>query len=322
MLRFISIVLISLLFFTSCAQRTLDAEKDYESKEYFYSFHDSAANEIILTKKPERVAVLFSSYAEVWQLAGGNIDITVGESIERGFANENCILVDDKSGHTSINHETLIASSPDLVIGTIDHDVQRQTAELCDSAGIPCALFKIENINDYLNVLKIFTEILGTEDNYIKYGSEIKEKTDSLLGTIDKSNKEQKNILFVRTGTSARSTKAKTAKENFVCAMLDELGSCNIADNADILLDSLSLEEIVARDPDIIFITTMGDEAAAKEYMNTLLSENGWGDLNAVKSGNIHFLPKDLFHYKPNARWYDAYLYLAKIIYPEISFEN
>ena len=39
-------------------------------------------------------------------------------------------------------------------------------------------------------------------------------------------------------------TKAKTADENFVCKMLNELGTYNIAENAPILLDGLSLSLI------------------------------------------------------------------------------
>ncbi|MBO5273008.1 MAG: hypothetical protein J6I45_00160 [Clostridia bacterium] len=37
---------------------------------------------------PEKTAVLFSSLAEIWLEAGGSVDITVGESIERGFVPE------------------------------------------------------------------------------------------------------------------------------------------------------------------------------------------------------------------------------------------
>ena len=37
-----------------------------------------------------------------------------------------------------------------------------------------------------------------------------------------------------------------------------------------------------------------------------------------VSSENDRFvvLPKELFHYKPNARWGESYEYVAKILYP------
>lgn len=307
------IILILTLCFVGCSQNIDTA--DYPNN--IYSFTDDIGNTVVLTNKPERVAVLFSSYAEIWQLAGGRVDITVAESIERSFADKDAIIVDDKSGHTSIDTEALIACEPDLVIGTADHEVQTQTAAICKEAGIPCALFKVETAEDYLRVLEIFTDILDTPDNYNEYGTKVKENITALLENVG-PQADTTDILFIRSGSSARSAKAKTADENFVCRMLNDLGTHNIADEAEILLEGLSLEEIIIRDPDIIFITTMGDEAAATEYMTSLLKSEAWSELTAVKNGNYHFLPKDMFHYKPNARWYDAYLYLADIIYPEL----
>ena len=46
--------------------------------------------------------------------------------------------------------------------------------------------------------------------------------------------------------------------------------------------------------------------------------EDGWKDLTAVRQGNYTFLQKDLFHFKPNARWAEAYELLAKLLYPEL----
>jgi iron complex transport system substrate-binding protein len=100
--------------------------------------------------------------------------------------------------------------------------------------------------------------------------------------------------------------------------MLGELGAHNIADDAPVLLDGLSLEEIILRDPDYIFLTTMGNEAAAKAYIEELFSQDGWKELDAVKNNCYAFLPKELFHFKPNARWAEAYELLAKLLYPEL----
>ena len=100
--------------------------------------------------------------------------------------------------------------------------------------------------------------------------------------------------------------------------MLDELGAHNIADEAEVLLDGLSLEEILLQDPAHIFLTTMGSEQAAVSYIGELFSQDGWKDLTAVKQEQYTFLEKELFHFKPNARWAEAYESLAKLLYPEL----
>lgn len=302
-------ILLVLLSLTGCASKPVTTE-------IYMEFTDDTGYKVTLEKKPEKVAVLFSSYAEVWNLAGGETDITVFEAVERGFAKKDVILVDDKSGHTHIDTEVLIANKPDFVIATADYDIQRETADICREAGIPVALFKVESYSDYLNMLDICTRITGCEENFEMYGENVENDIIELKALLDAIENDKK-ILFVRAGSAARSTKAKTKADNFVCQMLDELFTYNIAENAPVLLDGLSLEEIIKEDPEHIFVATMGDEDAAKEYMTNLLQEDGWNHLTAVKTGNVHFLPKDLFHYKPNHRWAEAYKYLATILYPE-----
>ena len=63
-----------------------------------YAFQDASGAEVILDKRPERVAVLFSSFADIWLTAGGRVDITVGESVERGLVPDGTPLVDDGAG--------------------------------------------------------------------------------------------------------------------------------------------------------------------------------------------------------------------------------
>ena len=309
--------------FSSCKIKGNDPlNTESESSENFpYTFTDSLGKSITLDKKPKKVAVLFSSFVEIWLLSGGTVDITVGESIKRGFANEDVILVDDGSGHTTLNLEILISEMPDLVICTTDYAIQKETAEKLGALGITAAAFKIESLNDYLKVLKIFTDINGTPEIYHEHGVLIKEKTDSLLSKIESyiDEKEKTEILFIRAGSSAKSTKAKNSEDNFACKMLCELGTHNIADDASILLDGLSLEEILIRDPEYIFITSMGDEAASKAYVNDLFEKDGWNNLSAVKEKKVIFLSKDTFHYKPNQRWFEAYNFLANTLYPELN---
>ena len=280
-----------------------------------YAFTDDTGAEVAV-QKPQKVAVLLSSLADLWITAGGSVDITVGETLERGFADHSAILVDAGAGKT-IDLETLIASQPDFVIYSADLSGQLECADTLRAAGIPAAGFAVETFDDYLRVLKIFTDLLETPERYEQYGTALKAEIDAMLA-VAREQENQPDILFVRAGSSAKVTKAKTAENHFVCAMLKELGTFNIAEKAPILLDGLSTEEILISDPDFILFTTMGDEAAGQAYMESLLSDPVWQTLSAVKAGNVHQLPKELFQYKPNARWDEAYAYLIELLYGDI----
>lgn len=268
-----------------------------------YIFTDDTGAQITAPRKPETVAVLTSSLAELWITAGGAVDITVGETEQRGIT-QGAVPVDAGAGKT-IDLERLIAAKPELVIYSAELAGQAACADALKAAGIPAAGFSVETLEDYLQVLKIATDILDTPQRYETYGTQVKEAADQLL-----RQQYPVKILFVRAGSSAKYTKAKTAENHFVCQMLAELGTENIADAAPVLLDGLSMEEILLADPDVIFYTAMGDEAAAQSYMDSLVRDPVWQALTAVKSGRVHHLPKDLFQYKPNSRWAEAYGYL------------
>ena len=83
-------------------------------------------------------------------------------------------------------------------------------------------------------------------------------------------------------------------------------------------LDKLSNDkkiEIIKENPDYIFISTMGDCQKAQNYINSLFDTESYKNLDAIKNENYYFLEKDLFQFKPNHRWYNAYLKLWEILY-------
>lgn len=288
-----------------------------------YSFTDDTGEVVTLDAEPTKVAVLFSSYAEIWTDAGGSVAVTVAETVERGFADDSVTVIDPGSGHSTIDLEALISAEPDFVIGTTDYAGQVDAVSFCRGVGIPAALFRVECFDDYLDVLEIFCDIAGSPENYELYGTSVESEIDALFDAVGEylESADAPDILFVRAGSTDSSTKAKTAADNFACAMLDELGVNNIADERGELTGALSLEAIIEADPDYMFITTMGNEAAAIEHMDSMLTSEGWRELSCVEESNYAYLPKELFHFKPNSRWADAYKILVELLYPDLVVE-
>jgi iron complex transport system substrate-binding protein len=283
---------------------------DVETGKYI-TFEDSLGNTVALDEKPRRVAVLLSSLCEEWQIAGGEVAITVGESVERGFVPSDTLLVDTGAGK-HVSTELLISYEPDLVIGSADIESQRDVARTLQVANIPTALFRVDSFSDYLAVLDIMTDVTGDKNAYKQYGTDIKEKIDSLIAS---GPSDEKDILFIRASTSAKSTKAKSSDQHFVAEMISELGAHNIADDAPILLDGLNLESIIENDPEVIFISVMGDEDAVRAYMDGAMSGDAWQTVSAVRQGKCYYLPKEYSQFKPNAEWYEAYLMLWELLY-------
>ena len=56
-------------------------------------------------------------------------------------------------------------------------------------------------------------------------------------------------------------------------------------------------------------------EGALNTLQETLTSHPAWASLRAVSEQRYFILDKQLFHYKPNARWGESYEILAEILY-------
>ncbi|MBQ8005950.1 MAG: ABC transporter substrate-binding protein [Clostridia bacterium] len=256
-------------------------------------------------QKRERTAVLFSSLAEIWLEAGGSIDITVGETVERGFAPAGTPLVDSGAGK-SLNAELLLSYKPTLVICSADIPAQAELSKLLKGNGIEVLSLRIESLDDYLLALDAMTDITGNKSAY-KNAEDIKDVAIQLIKSREIQAVKGKKIVFFRAGSTSSSTKTKTSQEHFAAAMLRELGCVNIADDATI--SELGLEAILAADPEYIFFSLMGDEASAKANVSNLLSSKPWSQLSAVKKQNTFILlncPKLCGQYKnrPNGRKY------------------
>jgi iron complex transport system substrate-binding protein len=70
-------------------------------------------------------------------------------------------------------------------------------------------------------------------------------------------------------------------------------------------------------DPDVILVTTMGDaEEIRDRALKDFTESEAWKSLRAVREGRLYFLPNDLFLYKPNSRFPEAFAALADRLYP------
>ena len=312
-------VLAAMLLLTACAPGGGDASSSIptasasveQSIPGTCTFTDSMGNTVELEQPPKRVAALLGSYAETWLLAGGEVvAVTQDAYDERGLE-----LPEDTvnlGANQQPDLEALFAAEPDLVLLTPDLDGQMALRDSLEAAKIPAAWFKVETFDDYLTMLKICTDLTGRSDLYQKNGLDIQRDIDAAIASVPEG--EAPTVLLLRAYSSG--VRAKNS-DNIAGAMLKDLGAVNIADSNSGLLEDLQMESILAADPEFIFVTTMGasQEAALKSLDELLHSDPAWQTLTAVKEGRVEVLPKDLFHYKPNARWGESYQMLAELMY-------
>lgn len=273
------------------------------------TFTDSLGNEVTAPRQPKTVAALLGSYADVWQLAGGAVAGTVSDAWDEGIALPATTV--NLGSLKQPDTEALLALEPDLVLLSNDIDGHLALADTLKNAGIPAAYFHVDSFGEYLAMLEVCVNLTGDTDAYDANGAQLVAQVDLAKASV--AEKTGPKVLLLRAYSSG--VKAKDS-DNFVGEMLRDLGAENIADSDGSLLENLQMEAIVAADPDVILVTTMGDEGKALENMkNTLEADPAWQGLTAVQNGRCVVLEKELFHYKPNAKWGEAYEKLADILY-------
>ncbi len=299
-----------LCLITGCGA-TEYVQPDFASEQI--SVTDDLGQQVTLAR-PQRTAILIGSFADVWCLSGGKDSLVAAADdtwtqFDLGLSEDVVHL----GGVKTPNLEKLLASQPDLVIGSTKTAADLEIKETLDEMHIPMLCFDVSNFEDYLRMLKTCTELTGHPENYTRYGTDIAAQVEAAR---DRVTDKKPRVLYVR--ASGSSCKVKNSKGSVLGEMLADLGCENIADQEQGLLENLSMETILATDPDYIFAVLQGSDTteAQQSLQKALLSNPAWESLSAVKEERFFIMDQKLYNLKPNARWGEAYEKLADILYP------
>jgi len=193
----------------------------------------------VTVDQPQRTASLLGSFAQVWLLAGGQVIAAPDDAwddLQLDLAEDVVNL-----GHVKqLNLELLMASQPDFIIASTNTRQNVEWRDTLEATGIPVAYFDVDDFDDYLRILSIFTDITGRKDLYRQYGEAVSEQLQQVL---DRAAPEGPTVLSMVASASA--VYAKNSEGNVMGTMLKNLNCVNIADSDASLLENLSIEYIL-----------------------------------------------------------------------------
>ena len=108
--------------------------------------------------------------------------------------------------------------------------------------------------------------------------------------------------------------------------IIEELNGINVAsalssDSSATRVD-IDIETIFAENPEIILIQCLSSEEEARKNMEALFGDSPvWASLDAVKNDKVYYMPKNLFHNRPNHQYGESYIMMAEILYPDLTFK-
>lgn len=303
-----SVFLTAVLIFSGCSFQPVSQESGQS-----IVVTDDLNREVSLSS-PKNAAVLIGSFADLWIDAGGRDSLkAAAHDSWTSFDLDLDESVADLGDVKKINTEVLLASKPDLVIGSAKNESQLALKETLASAGIPALYYDVSSFDDYLKVMNDFTKLTGNKKAYEEKGTAQKERIESLKSQA--AQKQSPKVLYIRAAGSG--AKVKNSKGSVLGEMLKDLNAQNIADTQNALLENLSMETILQENPSHIFLVYQGsdDTKARKQMEEAVLSNPLWQSLDAVKNGKVHVMDPSLYNLKPNDKWADAYEGLYNILY-------
>lgn len=307
MKKIFSLIAVTLIicFMTSCGNEKVESVPD----KVFAIIDDDANRKIYLESKPERIAVTSASFLEPLHEVGGNI---VGRPASKTNTPDWAKNIPDIGHVYQIDVEKLLACTPDLVI--INKGMNEKLLNVLEENQIPALVIDMKTYDDVKREVKIFSQITGN----IAKGEEIINRMDAEIKNIlDGAPKENFRVAILHSTAQGLTVQLDGSIAGNIVKMF---GWENVAADMTPLENNpdaapYSMETLAAQNPDIIFVTSMGNIDEIKSNMQQTIAENSaWQTIGAIKNNRVYYLPQDLFLLSPALRYPEAVRLVSDLV--------
>ena len=310
--KFLSAILIAGLFLTGCGSEKNPPPVEVEQEKVFAAIEDDAGRKITLDKKPTRIVVTSASFLEPLHAVGAEL---VGRPDSKNKMPDWAKNLPSIGAVYQIDVERLLSCAPDLVI--VNKGMNEKLLPVLEENKIPALVVELKTYDDVKRGLKIFSAV--SDD--IQAGEKIIANMDAeIKAIVDKVPKDKLRVAILHSTAQGLTVQLDGSIAGSIATMF---GWENVASGMTPLEKNpdaapYSMETLAEQNPEIIFVTSMGDLEEIKSNMTKAIAENAaWQAIGAVKNNRLYFLPQDLFLLSPGLRYPDAVKTMAELIYPE-----
>ena len=253
---------------------------------------DDNGRTVSFDKKPERIVVTSASFLEPLYAVGGTV---IGRPDSKSKIPEAAKSATNIGRVYQIDAEKVLALTPDLVI--LNRGMNEKLVETLAANNVKTLVLDMKSYADVKREIGIFATLTGEKAK----GDELIQKMDADIAAVRASVQLD--------GSIAGSIANMLGWENTAAGMpaLDK--------NPDAA--PYSMETLVAQNPDIIFVTSMGEEAEIRASMEAMFAESpAWQSVNAIRDGRVYYLPQEMFLFSPGIEYPAAVKYMARLVYP------
>lgn len=201
--------------------------------------------------------------------------------------------------------EKILALEPDLVLASSLH---QEVVESLEQLGIPVIVLDAQNIEG----IKSNIEILSIATGATTAAEALLESINSDLALVDQKieilRDEEKPSVYFEVWSDPIMT---IGPNTFIHELIARAGGVNIAGDAPVDWPEFSLEELIARRPEIMIY------AHGVESIDQIKSRPAWESIPAIAEDRIYLIEEDII-LRPGPRVIKGVIELSRVFYPEL----
>lgn len=259
------------------------------------------------TTAPEKIIAIDSYYAEMPLIKA--LD---------PYLNNKTIF---EGGDVSV--EELLSLNPDVVI--LKSYLRPKIGAQLEDLGATVVYLDLETPEAFFRDFMTLGKIFGEEDR----AQQLVDYMQSLVNYVTTKTSalapdEKPKVLFLYYSTKGGTIAFKVPGQHWIQNTIVELaGGITVSGN---LTGSgwnvVNLEQVIAWDPDYIFVVTYRDNPSPQDVVEELMNDPNWQSVTAVKEGHVYAVPGGSDSWDmPTPKWVLCLLWMAKKMHPEIFAE-
>ena len=296
------------LLLTACGA---PAAENPQTGSAYATVTDDNGRTVTFDKKPERIVVTSASFLEPLYAVGGSV---VGRPESKTKVPPEAKEVPRIGRVYQIDAEKVIALKPDLVI--LNKGMNEKLIDTLNANYIKTLVLDMKSYEDVKREIGIFAALTGEKEK----GEALVQKMDADIDAVRTSiPQEKKRVAIIHSTGQGLSVQLDGSIAGNIANILGwentAAGMPALDKNPDAA--PYSMETLVAQNPDIIFVTSMGEEAEIRASMEAMFAESpAWQSVGAIRDGRVYYLPQEMFLFSPGIEYPAAVKYMARLVYP------
>jgi iron complex transport system substrate-binding protein len=276
---------------------------------YPLTYDDVLGRSVTIEARPERIVSLAPAITEMLYAIGAGTQV-VGRTDYDNYPPE-VETVPSVGGFdaSTISVETLVALEPDLVIGGSIYQVD--LANTLEGSGLIAIVLEPESIADILETIRMLGTITGHVDEAGAVVEGMQTRIDAVTEKVSTIPQEERPLVFYEVWHEPLMS---ASNKTFIGELITLAGGVNIFGDLEEGYPTISAEQIIEKDPDII----LGPSSHSDQLTTEMIAARpGWERLTAVQEEAISIVDGDIIS-RAGPRVVDALESIAAALYPEL----